>query len=180
MKKIAVIGSPGAGKTYFSKQLASRLKIPLHHLDYYYYDSNFNYPEDRQAWRRKVIELANQPRWIIDGNYKSTFDIRFAQADTIIFLDYPRNVTMRRAIKRRAVLNGKIRDDMPSNWREKFTLGLLKTIWMYNKVQRPKIYALLEAQEDKNIFIFHSSEQTDEYLHGLRGSYRPPTTAKPR
>lgn len=67
-----VIGSPGAGKTTFSKKLASKLGIALYHLDYFYHDSSFDYPKNKQAWREKVAQLTNQPQWIIDGNYKST------------------------------------------------------------------------------------------------------------
>jgi adenylate kinase family enzyme len=168
MQRVAVIGSPGAGKTTFSKKLASRLGIPVHHLDYYYHDDTFNYPEEKLAWRKKVEELTNQPKWIIDGNYKSTFDIRFPRADTIIYLDYPRSLTLRRAVERRVKLHGKVRDDMPPNWKEKLTVGLLRFIWSYNKVERSKVYELLKTQEGKNIVILRSPVQADKYLSDLR------------
>jgi len=167
MKRIAVIGSPGAGKTTFSKKLESKLQIPLYHLDYFYHDSNFSYAADTPAWREKVAELTNRPTWIIDGNYKSTFDIRFPKADTIIYLDYPRSVTLMRAIKRRIQLHGKLRDDMPSNWREKFPLELLKFIWTYNKIERPKVYTLLQKYQAKNIVILRSPKRADRYLSAL-------------
>lgn len=40
MEKIIVIGSPGAGKSYFSKRLASVLDLPLYHLDNLYWNEN--------------------------------------------------------------------------------------------------------------------------------------------
>ncbi len=168
MQRIAVIGSPGTGKTTFSKKLAVQLDLPLYHLDFYYWDDSFKYAEDRLAWRKKVAELANQHKWIIDGNNKSTYDVRFPRADTIIYLDYSRNVSLRRAVHRRVKLNGKVRDDMPPNWKEKFSFSLLKFIWTYNTVQRPKVYELLAAQKGKNIIILRNSQQADTYLSGLR------------
>jgi adenylate kinase family enzyme len=33
MNRILLLGSPGAGKSYFSKKLAQKIKIPLYHLD---------------------------------------------------------------------------------------------------------------------------------------------------
>lgn len=168
MHRIAIIGSPGAGKTTFSKRLATKLGLPLYHLDFYYWDNKNNYAEDKLAWRKKVTELANQPSWIIDGNYKSTYDVRFPKADTIIYLDYSRNLTLRRAIQRRIRLHGKVRDDMPSNWTEKFTFELLKFIWEYNRVQRPMIYSILKTQKNKEIIIFHNPDQAEKYLFELK------------
>ncbi|HEX3568823.1 MAG TPA: hypothetical protein VHT70_04070 [Candidatus Saccharimonadales bacterium] len=165
MKKVLVIGSPGAGKTTFSKKLAAKVDLPLHHLDYYYHDNHFNYKNDTVAWRKKVTDLVNQPEWILDGNYKSTFDIRFPMADTIIFLDYPRRVALGRALLRRIKLQGKVRGDMPANWNEKFELSLLRFIWSYNGVERPKLYQLLQkGQPGQQIIIVKSSAQADSYL----------------
>lgn len=166
MKKVIVIGSPGAGKTTFSRKLAAKTHLPLYHLDYYYHDDHFNYKEDKLAWRQKVTELTNQPAWIMDGNYKSTFDIRFPKADMIIYLDYPRSLTLKRALVRRIKLHGKVRDDMPSNWREQFTFELLKFIWSYNKIERPMVYKLLQNQKEhgQSIIVFTSPQQANNYL----------------
>lgn len=98
MKKIAVIGCPGAGKTTFSKELSKRLSLPLYHLDFFHYDESFNYQQDEDAWRQRVMALSQEPSWIIDGNHKSTFDIRFDNADTIIYLDYPLSLTCLRRV----------------------------------------------------------------------------------
>lgn len=167
MNKVIVIGSPGAGKTTFSRRLADMTHLPIHHLDYYYHDSHFEYQNDRRRWREKITELVSNPTWIIDGNYKSTFDIRFPKADTIIYLDYGTGTALRRALKRRIVLHGKVRDDMPSNWREKLTFELFRFIWSYNKLERPKVYELLSAQKNKDIVILHNSREADTYLSTL-------------
>ena len=37
MKKVIVIGSPGAGKSVFSKKLSKITKLPLYHLDMIYH-----------------------------------------------------------------------------------------------------------------------------------------------
>jgi adenylate kinase family enzyme len=168
MNRVAVIGSPGAGKTTFSKKLAAKLRIPLYHLDYFYYDDTFNYPENTAAWREKVTQLTDQPAWILDGNYKSTFDIRFPKADTIIYLDYPRSLAVTRALKRRVKLHGKLRSDMPPSWKEKFTFALFRFIWSYNKNERPKVYGLLQKYAGKKVIILRSPAQADEFLTTLR------------
>jgi len=44
--------------------------------------------------------ISKNDNWIIEGNYRSTFSIRFASADTIIFLDYKRRVCVYQSFKR--------------------------------------------------------------------------------
>ncbi|MFW5904155.1 MAG: AAA family ATPase [Candidatus Saliniplasma sp.] len=34
--KIAIIGSPGSGKSTFAKKLGKKLNIPVYHLDSYF------------------------------------------------------------------------------------------------------------------------------------------------
>lgn len=38
MEKIIVIGSPGAGKSSFSKKLKNITKLPLYHIDMLYHN----------------------------------------------------------------------------------------------------------------------------------------------
>jgi len=55
MKRVAIIGSPGTGKSTFAKQLATlHATLPLIHLDYYYHDRRFNYYADKLKWRERA------------------------------------------------------------------------------------------------------------------------------
>lgn len=87
-KKIIVIGCPGSGKSYFSKKLSAITKLPLYHLDLLYWRPNWQTtPADE--FREKVIKVIEEPKWIIDGNYNSTLELRFLVADLVFFLDLP-------------------------------------------------------------------------------------------
>ncbi len=99
VQRVCVVGSGGAGKSRFAAALAQRTGIPLVHLDRHYWRPGWVAPE-LADWRADVAELAARPRWIIDGNYGGTASIRFARADTIIFLDMPRLVTVPGILKR--------------------------------------------------------------------------------
>ena len=66
MKKVAVFGKPGSGKSTISKALALATGIELHQLDSIVYKANGEFVE------REVFELAHESilkseSWIIDG-----------------------------------------------------------------------------------------------------------------
>jgi adenylate kinase family enzyme len=169
MKRVLIIGSPGAGKTTFARKLHSLLSLPLYHLDYYYHDTSYGYYDKKLAWRKKVTELAAKPVWIIDGNYKSTFDVRFPRADAIVYLDYSRATTLYRAVTRRVKFHNRVREDMPPVWKEKFSLELLRFIWSYNKLERPRVYTLLNAQpRNKQVVVLKNSRQASRFLAELK------------
>src|SRR5438034_11750677 len=86
LKRILVIGSGGSGKTTFARRLAERTTLPLIHLDALYWRPGWD-PTPADEWRARVEALANEPAWIMDGNYGGTLDIRLAASDTIVFLD---------------------------------------------------------------------------------------------
>lgn len=167
MKRVVVIGSPGAGKTTFVRKLADKTKLPLIHLDYYYHDTNKDYYHSKEAWIARVQKLMAGDSWIIDGNYSSTIPERFKMADTIIYIDIPRRVALYRVLKRRIQYRSKLREDMPADWKEKANWEFLKYVWGYNKAYRPMIADELEKHKEKMVYILKNSKQVKNFLKGL-------------
>lgn len=94
-----VIGSGGAGESTLSRRIATATGLPLVHLDRLYWRPGW-VPTPTKEWHR-VVELAvAADRWVIDGNYGRTLDVRFAAADTVVFLDVPRLRCLARIVKR--------------------------------------------------------------------------------
>lgn len=166
-KKIIVIGCPGSGKSVFSRKLAAALDLPLIHLDAIYHQDIWPEEADqkREQWKKHVRRLVEQDQWIIDGNYKGSFDIRMAAADTIIFLDYPRWLTMVRMFKRRIEHHKKLRPDMPPNWKEKISPDFLKFVWTYRVAERPRVLALLEQYAaGRTVLIVPTPDEAERIL----------------
>lgn len=99
MKRIAIIGSPGAGKSTLAWQLGEILGLPVFHLDRLFWKPGW-IPSPKSLWIAMQSTLVTRDSWIIDGNYGSTLHIRVEAADTIIFLDFPRYICLGQAVKR--------------------------------------------------------------------------------
>ncbi len=160
MKKIIVIGCPGSGKSTFSKKLNTITGIPLYHLDMIYWNEDRT-KVPREVFLKEMDSIIDKDRWIIDGNYGSTMEKRMAACDTVIFLDYPTEVCISGIMKRR----GKTRSDMP--WIEtsdEVDAEFLSWVNDYNIESRPVVMELLKKYNDKEIIIFTSRDEANEYL----------------
>lgn len=164
MRKVILIGSGGAGKSTLARQLGSKLKLKVYHLDALFWQPNWvGLPKDEQ--RKIQNELVKKKKWIIDGNYGGTMDIRLNAADTIIFLDLHRTICVYRAIKRMLQYRNKTRPDMGAGCKERLDFGFLKWIWNYPKAKRPGILKKLEQlTAEKRVVILKSPKHIQEFL----------------
>ncbi len=89
MRKIAVFGKPGSGKSTLSKHLASATGIQLHQLDSIVYKKNGDLV-DRKTYDKEHGRILSTDSWIIDGfGPVASFNKRLDMADTLIYIDLP-------------------------------------------------------------------------------------------
>ena len=139
-----VIGSGGSGKSVFSRRLAARTGLPVIHLDREYWGPGWQ-PMPEEQWEARVRELVGGDRWILDGNFGGTMQLRLAAADAVVFLDLPRIVCVLNVIRRWATYRGAARPDMTPGNPEKIDRKFLAWIWGYPRTRRPGIVAQLRA-----------------------------------
>lgn len=167
MKKVAVIGSPGSGKSVFSRKLGESLELPVIHLDSHYWQAGWT-PTASEEWDEFLKEQVGKEQWIIDGNYTRTLDIRLEAADTIVFLDLPRPLCIYRIIKRRFMYRAESRPDLNADCEEKLDAGFVKWVWNYRKKVRPKVLEAIELHgEGKKILILSSRKEVEAFLKGM-------------
>ena len=93
MKRIIIIGSPGAGKSTFSRNLRDRSGLPLYHLDNIWHQPDRT-TISREEFDEKLLAILAKESWIIDGNYSRTLELRLKYCDTVFLLDYPLEVCL--------------------------------------------------------------------------------------
>ena len=108
-RRINVKGTSGSGKTTFSKELARRLELPYVELDALHHGPNWS-EATAEEFRARVREAMTPGGWVIDGNYETKLgDTVLSQAETIVWLDLPLGLKLRRMWKR---TSRRIRDDV--------------------------------------------------------------------
>lgn len=167
MKRMALIGSGGSGKSTLARELGRKLNIEVFHLDALLWKPNWQ-PTSKEEQRKIQMELVKKEEWIIDGNYNGTMDIRFREADTVIFLDFSRVLCTYRALKRMIQYRNRRRPDMAEGVKEKFDLNFVKWIWNYPKNVRPVVLRRFEElPNDKVIIILKSPKEARHFLDSL-------------
>lgn len=167
MLKIIVIGCPGAGKSTFAQKLKDITNLPLYHLDLLWHKPDKT-NISREEFDKELINILKSDKWIIDGNYSRTLEMRLKECDTVFLLDYPLEVCLLGAKSR----IGKKREDLP--WiEEKMDEEFENSIINFSKDKLPQIYELLRKyQADKNIIIFKSRQEADDYLKNMIIKYK--------
>ncbi len=158
MKKIIVIGSPGAGKSTFSRRLKNITGLPLYHLDMIWHKPDKT-NISKEEFDRRLEDILVTDKWIIDGNYQRTIEMRLEKCDTVFLMDFPLEVCLAGAMSR----IGKKREDMP--WvEEELDEEFKQWIVDFPAKKLPEIYEMLDKYSGKNIVVFRSRRETDGYL----------------
>lgn len=166
MKKIAIFGKPGSGKSTLSRQLALVTQIQLHALDSIEFKANGE-RVDRATFDEKYKNILSSDSWIIDGfGPMASFNKRLDAADTLIYIELPYFVSYWLVTKR--LLKGLFAK--PQGWPEgssilKGTLQSYKTLrlcpqfWNANFMQK-----LEEISADKSLYVIRSISELNRFI----------------
>ena len=164
MRRVSIIGSGGAGKSTLARRLGDITGLPVIHLDAVHWKPGWSEtPKDK--WRKIVEALVAGERWVIDGNFGGTMEIRLAASDTVIFLDFPRTLCLSRAVKRLFRYWNRNRPDMGEGCPERLDIEFLHWIWTFPNRAKPQIEARLSALPPRvKVVRLTSPAAADEFL----------------
>jgi len=166
MKKIAVFGKPGSGKSTLSKHLASATGIQLHLLDSIVYKKNGDMV-DRKTYDREHGNILSSDSWIIDGfGPIESFNKRLDAADTLIYIELPYIVSYWFVTKR--LLKGLV--VKPEGWPDgssvlKGTLASYRTLKLCPKFWNDNFMKKLEEiSTNKSLYVIRSISELNGFV----------------
>jgi adenylate kinase family enzyme len=163
MKRVAIVGCGGSGKSYVARELGRRLGAPVTHLDAVYYDDDWNeLPKEKFAELQR--ELVAAPRWVIDGNYNSTLRIRLEACDTIVFMDMP-TLTCLWGVLSRQLRHGHGQNKGNGIY-NRVHMGVIRYVLSYRRKMRPRVLAKIDehARGHARVFVLTSRRHSRRWL----------------
>ena len=163
MNRVLIIGCGGSGKSTLARALGEITGLPVVHLDKLFWKPGWveSSPEEMD---QKIRDALAQPRWIMDGNFNRTIPWRLQRCDSVIYLDFSRLTCLLGVAKRILTTRGTVRPDMGEGCPERFDLDFLKWVWNFNKNKRQRYYEMLNALENKQVYILKSRREVKAFL----------------
>ena len=175
-RRVAVIGGSCTGKTTTSRALAAKLGVPHVELDALHHEPGWH-EASAEVLRARVEEaLAAAPDgWVVDGNYHGkigTFVLE--RADTVVFLDLPFWLTLRRVVWRtlRRIVT---REELWNGNRESLRLALSRDsiIWWVvteHGKYREKWPPRYEALPHLRVVRLHSPREVRDFVQSIQAT----------
>lgn len=131
------MGTSGSGKSTLGRDLAGVLNVPFVELDSVFHQPGWT-PLATSEFREQVRTVLAEGGWVADGNYSAVRDIVWERADTVVWLDLPKHLVMRRLIwrtLRRVALRQELWNGNRERWRNFFSLDPEQSVivWGWRK-----------------------------------------------
>lgn len=165
-KKILIVGVSASGKTLFSRLLSDIVGIPVTHVDALTWRPGWNYVGDEAAVQ-KLDEVSRGDQWLMEGFIeKGALSFILERADTILYLDYPRIVTVWHYLKRSWLHRKNPRPELQGS-PDRFSFEFLLRIWRKKEVYR--LNQSIQKLENKNKILFlRSPAESAHFLTTLQ------------
>jgi adenylate kinase family enzyme len=169
MRKVAVFGNTGGGKSTLARRLAEVTGLPLYSLDLIQYKAGGG-EVPHEEYLRRHADLLGRDEWIIDGFgcVASAWE-RFSCADTLVYVDLPVLTHYRWVTKR--LVKGLF--ESPEGWPENSplwssTLNSYRVVWRCHRRLTPRYRQLVaEAAASKRVHHLKSPADMRAFLQAM-------------
>ena len=167
MKRVLVMGCPGAGKAKLAARLGRITELDVYHIK----DDRFSVrhtDNEKEAWKSAVRKITEKDSWIIEGTQSITYKMRINRADTVLFIKEKPLRCLKNFARRSLRKKMAHRRD-----RLKISSDMLKKILAYRKSMRPMIEDLIKnSPSSVNVIFFNNEDEISTYIKKIRVEYK--------
>ena len=173
MKRVAIFGNAGGGKSTLARELAAITGLPLYVVDRIKFrPGGSEIPHEEYLQLHSV--LMSRDEWIIDGfeSIKLTWE-RFEAADTLVHVDLPLAVHALWVTKR--LVKGLFVD--PPGWPEaspviSSSIQSYRVLWPCHTRLTPRYRSYVsQVAEHKRVFHLRSSQELRSFLQAMENEH---------
>lgn len=127
MKRVAILGRAGAGKSTLARAIGEALDLPVIHLDVLVYGPEWARLPVASV-RERLADLMRRDSWVVEGTYPELADLSLPRAERIIWIDQPAWLRLWRCWRKTRVYRTRRRPDRPEGCEERFSWSYLRAI----------------------------------------------------
>jgi adenylate kinase family enzyme len=172
VRRIAVAGAPGAGKSTLARMLCGRLGLPFVEFESFYHAPGWTV---RATWQEDVLKFLEGPEWVIEWQGEEVREQMTARAQVLVWLDHPRALVVTRVIGRTiqrrfgqgsAIAGGNVEGPL----RTLFTDPdhIVKESWRRHPMTWARVRRVIAEDRHPGLAIvrLHGQRQVDAWLRG--------------
>jgi adenylate kinase family enzyme len=172
MRRVAVVGTSGSGKSWLASRLAAALGVPYVELDAIHHGPGWQALSAEEMRRQVDLRCPADGAWVADGNYADKGgDIIRARADTVVWLDLPRHTVMRQLVLRtgrRLLLRQRLWNDNRESLRDVLSRDPERSILLWSWTHHGPRRAAYAAQADDRWVRLTSRADVERFLVAAR------------
>jgi adenylate kinase family enzyme len=170
MKRVAIFGNAGGGKSTLARELAAITGLPLHVIDKMQFrPGGIAVPHEEFLQAHAALVSSNE--WVIDGfgGIKPVWE-RLEAADTLVHVDLPLAVHVLGVTKR--LVKGLF--VAPEGWPEgspvvSSSISSYRVLWPCHSGLTPKYRSYVsEAAQRKRVFHLRSRREVSQFLEAIK------------
>lgn len=125
-----------------------------------------------EEFRQQVAEMAAGERWIIDGTFMSSLDLRLPRAEGVIFLDFPTLICLRRILQRVFEYGKSPRPDMAKGCNERLDMEFIRYTFTFRCKIRPGLVDRISTYyRGSSLIELKSPAAVSDFLEHLKSGH---------